>query len=85
MYSYAGRFCDGLYAFGRYNIGGYFMIFTGLIIVIVIIYLLMKKSGDSITGTNHNDSPLEILQKRFVNGEINQEEFLEKKEILKGK
>jgi putative membrane protein len=85
MYSYIGRFCDGLFSFGRYNVEGYFMMFIGLIIVIAVIYFLFKRNGDTVIGSNRNDSPLEILQKRFINGEISQEEFLEKKEILKGK
>ena len=81
MYSYAGRFCNGLFSFGRYNYGDFFMMGLGLIIVLVIIFFLFKKGTFGVS--NNSDSPLETLQKRYVNGEISQEEFLEKKEILK--
>jgi putative membrane protein len=30
------------------------------------------------------DTPLEILKKRFASGQINKEEYLEKKKILEG-
>ena len=83
MYSYAGRFCGDLFSSGQYNYGGFIMMGLGLIIVIVIVFLLFKKG--TIGVSNNSNTPLETLQNRFVNGEINQEEFLEKKEILKGK
>jgi len=67
-----------------WNGGGWFMgpilmlLLLGAIVAIVL--FLIKQSGGSIpskltTGENHKDTPLEILQLRYAQGEIDLEEF----------
>lgn len=81
MYNSFGRFCDGLFTFGRYQFGGYIMMGLGLVLVLVFAYFIFKKGG--ISTSDNLESPIEILQKRYVNGDIDQAEFIEKKDILK--
>ena len=60
------------------------MMIIGLLLVVGIVYFLFRK--DSLLRSRGEESPLDLLQKRFVNGEINEEEYLRKKEtIIKGK
>ena len=84
MYSYANRFCDGFFSMGgRFPMGGSILFILGIILIGAIVYFIVRKSGFS----SHSgiESPLELLQKRYVNGEISREEYLEKKNILKGR
>jgi putative membrane protein len=81
MYPYAGRFCSGLFAFGKYPYGGgLLMMGLGLILLLVLAYFLFRIRG-SQTG-EAKESPLDLLKKRYINGEISQEEYQEKKNIL---
>ncbi len=79
---YPHHYGYGFSLFRGVPFGGYITMGLGILIAAALIYLLVKKSG-SFPGQEKSDSPLEILQKRFVNGEISREEYLEKKEILK--
>lgn len=49
-----------------------------LVILIVVIYRLLKNEKAS----SSEDSPLEILKKRYARGEISKEEFEERKRNL---
>jgi putative membrane protein len=70
--------------------GGWFMgiinIIFWVVVIIGIVYLikylsfLAKQSGQQSKET---DSALDILRERYAKGEINKEEFEEKKKILK--
>jgi uncharacterized membrane protein len=82
MYSYANRFCDGFSAIGRYPLGGSILFLLGIILIAVLVFAVLRKGG--VVRKTDSESPLELLQKRFVNGEISQEEYLEKKDVLKG-
>ncbi len=61
---------------------GFFLI----IAVIVAIFYFSKGSwsfpGNRGQGGSHEASPLDILKKRYAKGEINKEEFEEKKKDL---
>ncbi|MGL1893041.1 MAG: hypothetical protein OCD02_15510 [Spirochaetaceae bacterium] len=83
MYNLFGRFCNGFSWFGRTPVGGYIMMGIGLILVIVLIYFIFKNR--SISNNSEVDSPLNLLKKRFVNGDIDEAEYLKKKDILEGK
>ena len=76
------HFGYGFSIFGGYPFGGYIMMGIGLILIIALIYVLFRKKGQSF-GNGKVESPLELLQKRYVNGEISREEYQEKKETLK--
>ncbi|MBA2613594.1 MAG: SHOCT domain-containing protein [Bacteroidetes bacterium] len=48
---------------------------------IVLIFWIFGTPYD-VPGQRKKQSPLDILQKRFASGEINKEEYLERKKIL---
>lgn len=86
MYNGFGQFCNGLFSFGRFPYGGALTMIIGVVLILVVLYLIFRKSGGfSASTVSESESPLETLQKRYVNGEIDKEEYLEKKDILKGK
>lgn len=74
----------GNHGYGMGWFGGIFMIlFWGLIIVAIVLIIrhFMGGSGGETSGQAEND-PLRILQKRYANGEINTEEYEERKKVL---
>ena len=84
MHSYWYNMRDGLCGLARTGgWGGGIMMLIGLLLLAAIIYLLFRRK-DSSGGNGREDSPLELLQKRYVNGEISKEEYEEKKRVLKG-
>ena len=62
--------------------GGFMWIFW--ILLIVALLWVVKAISDSNAGKNNetNDTPLEILQKRYARGEINEEEFERRRKEL---
>jgi len=66
--------------------GGYgsFSIWHGLMILGVVVVLvgisMMRKSQKT-----HNNNPLELLKIQFANGNITEEEYLNKKNVLERK
>jgi putative membrane protein len=50
--------------------------------VIILIRWLWISTGKKGRGTSQEDSPLEILKRRYARGEINKEEFEQKKKDL---
>lgn len=54
-----------------------------ILVVAVLGYYLIKENG-GFTQIQKNDS-LEKLKERYVNDEIDEEEYLRKKRILEGK
>jgi len=54
----------------------------GLIIIVLAIYLIMRYVPNSNHHSMEQESAIDILKKRFANGEISKEEFEEKKKIL---
>ena len=76
MFQYAGRFCNDLF---RFPLGGYTGMIIGVILIAVLIYFVVRKSG---RPGDFPESPQELLKKRYINGEISKEEYLEMKETL---
>lgn len=64
--------------------GGWFgMLLIPLLLIGVIIYAVIKLSGNSnIRNGREFDNALEILNERFVRGEISEEEYSQKKTLL---
>ncbi|MDH5778936.1 MAG: SHOCT domain-containing protein [Gammaproteobacteria bacterium] len=71
---------DGNMFFG----GGFMWIIWVLIIVALVIVLKTTMGNGSSGSTSKGDSPLEILQKRYARGEIDEEEFKRKRKQLEG-
>ncbi len=78
---------QGMMGWG-YGMGWFGMIFMGLFwvaIIVGIIFLirwLFVSTGAKGHGAVSEDSPLEILKRRYARGEINKEEFEQKRRDL---
>ena len=74
----------GNHGYGMGWFGGIFMIlFWGLVIVAIVLVIrhFMGGSGEGSYGQDEHD-PLRILQKRYASGEIEKEEYEERKRVL---
>ena len=78
-----GQFCNRFSGFSGIHTGGYIMMGIGLLVIIGIIYLVYRNGKISIN--RDIETPLELLKKRFVNGELDEAEYLKKKDILEHK
>lgn len=64
--------------------GGFMWIFW-IIIIVVLVFLvkwLFEQSGSRYSESKEKETPLEILKKRYARGEINKQEFEQKKKDL---
>jgi len=83
----------GGYGMGPGMMGGYGGWFMGIVniifwivVIIGVVYLIKFISSSSKQGAKElkrEDSALDILKERYAKGEINREEFEEKKKALK--
>ena len=80
MYSYMASWCP----FAAIPYGGVIMMFFGVILVGLVVYLLVRGNGQLFSSTRkeRNEEPLEILKKRFAEGSISEEEFNRMKQEL---
>ena len=62
----------------HYGFGGWFMWLIPVIVIIVAFYLIMQAQK----GRTIQETPLEILKKRYVKGEITKEQFDQMKRDL---
>ena len=60
------------------------MIIFFIIVVVGIVLLLKVFSQKNVTKNGH-DEAMDILKRRYVNGEIDKQEFEEKQSVLNGK
>lgn len=68
--------------FGMFGGGGV----LGLILVVIVAYFLMKYFNENKNGSNtfsKKDSAIDLLNERYAKGEIDEEEYNRRKEILK--
>lgn len=74
---------DGGYGMG---FGGPFMIFIWILIIVAIVALIAWLIGQTSRGREdrggESDRALEILQQRYAKGEIDREEFEQKRQDL---
>ncbi|GAB6189818.1 hypothetical protein JCM30566_15600 [Marinitoga arctica] len=73
---------------GLFGFGWIGMIIIG-IVLFLLIYIIInsffkKKKENYIQENTKRNKALEILNERFVNGEIDEEEYLRKKNLLGG-
>lgn len=62
--------------------GGWFMWIFLLIIIGVVVYMLMNMNKTKYRDREGSETPLDILKRRYANGDITQEEYEEKKRNL---
>ncbi|KAA0956086.1 hypothetical protein FQ085_14670 [Planococcus sp. ANT_H30] len=65
----------------------FWVIAVGLIIYGIVLFTmkLATKKGDSEEVENREDSSMEILRERFARGEIDEQDFEERKAFLQNK
>ncbi len=66
---------------GMFFGGGFMWIFWILLIILLVLGIKGLGGGDS-NGSSSNDSPMDILKKRYANGDINEEEFERRRKEL---
>ena len=70
---YFGYWPHGLY------VGG-FMLILGIVLAAILVYRLVKKSSSNVVRSSN---ALDMLDEKFALGEISEEEYLNKKKLLK--
>lgn len=82
-FGFAAQHCVGG-GFGM--MGGPIMMFLGLALIALVIYLIYKNAhkgkGHESFSSNASDEALDVLKMKFVNGEITEEEYLRKRNLL---
>lgn len=63
--------------------GGGMMMIIPILVLLLFIYLFIRLINDK--DNNNNDRLLEELKLKYINGEIDESEYLHKKSILKQK
>lgn len=66
---------------GHFFYGGGFMWIFWLLIIVGVIYLIMNMTKGNMNQSSH-DSPLEILKKRYAQGEIEEDEYERRRKEL---
>lgn len=66
---------------GMFFGGGFMWIFWVLLIVLIVLGL-KGLGGNDGNGSSNNDSAMDILKKRYANGEIDEEEFERRRKEL---
>lgn len=62
---------------------GWWGLILGVILIASIIYFVFRSSEPTDLPGSSDQSPLEILERRYAEGEIDREEFQRRKEDLK--
>lgn len=61
--------------------GGFVMMLVPLLLIGLVIYAVYKMAGNN-SGMRNIDNSMEILNERFVNGEISEDEYKKKKALI---
>jgi len=62
--------------------GGGFMWIIWIVVIVVVVLLIRGGSDRGKNSPPAADTALEILRKRFANGEISEQEFEQRREVL---
>ena len=75
---------DGYYGQGGNSNDVWGFVFMILIMTLVVlgIVVLVRYLGNSSTGKQTSETALDLLQKRYANGDIDKKEFEEKRKVL---
>ncbi len=66
-----------------WGFGGGLMWLFWILLIMVIVWIIKGGAGGSSSKTSRNEkTPLEILEQRFARGEIDKDEFEEKRKLL---
>lgn len=68
-----------------YGYTGFFWVILTVILLLIILFLVYKlfqKAKRSSTEIETNSNALDILKERYARGELTDEEFIQKKELL---
>ena len=69
---------DGTMFFG----GGFMWLFWLFLIAIIFLAIKMVAGTGGSGNTKQRETPIEILEKRYANGDINKEEFEQRRKDL---
>ena len=74
-----------MYSDGGMILGSGFMWIFWILIIVAIVWLISSviNTGSS-SKKAEEDSPLEVLKRRYANGEIDDDEYIRKRNQLKG-
>jgi putative membrane protein len=64
--------------------GGFMWIFWILIIFAIVMLIKAVGKSNNSNSEEHRETPLEILEKRYARGEIDDQEFAHRKQELGG-
>ena len=67
-----------------YGMGGGFMWIIWILLIVVFGWAIFTAIGDGISNRKTPKSALDILKERYARGEIDQEEYEEKRKTLAG-
>jgi len=73
-----------MYDGGGMLFGGGMWVFWILVIVAIIFGIKVAVGGNERNDNHAEESPLEILKKRYAHGEIDEEEFSRRRKDLEG-
>lgn len=73
-----------MYEGHMFGFGGGFMWIVWILIFVAIVWLARSVIGRDVHRSERDKSALEILQERYAKGEINREEYEQKKQDLPG-
>lgn len=70
--------------YGQFGFGGIFMMVLAVIVIAVVIYLVVRSNGtsDNQRFFPSEEKPLDILKRRYANGEISEEQYNSMKKKL---
>ena len=64
--------------------GGWLMWILFIILIVIVVYLVVQTPKRRDSGTPGEDTPLQILKKRYAKGEISKEDFDKMRKDLEG-
>jgi len=87
MNSFGNWFCGPNSFFPGFHFGGFMpFLFWGTVLFLLfkLAQRIIATNRASSMHMNHPGSPISILEKRYASGDIDQEEFLQRKKDLQG-
>lgn len=71
-----------MYVDGGMIFGGFMWIFWLLVIAAVILVIISAVNSNSQARNENEESPLEILKRRYAKGEIDEDEYIQRRKGL---